>query len=60
MFYTGCTSGVYLSFPAADACADCRLGLELLNEAQQHEIMGAVSVGTSLWTQKITSGREKH
>ena len=69
VFYTGCTSGVYLSFPAAqasrhlsvaDACAYCRLGLQLFNEAQRHGIREVLSVGTSLWAQKITSGKEKH
>lgn len=55
VFYTGCTSWVYLQhrhLPVADVCADCRIGLELFNEAQQRGIMGVLSIGTSLWTQK--------
>jgi len=63
VFYTGCTSWVYLQHKhllVADVCADCRIGLELFNEAQQRGIMGVLFIGTSLWTQKkIMSGNEK-
>ena len=55
VFYAGCTSWVYLQhkhLPVTDVCADCRDGLELFNEAQQLWIMGVLSIGTSLWTQK--------
>jgi hypothetical protein len=55
VFYTGCTSWVYLQhkhLPVADVCVDCRIGLGLLTEAQQHGIMRVLFIGTSLWTQK--------
>ena len=55
VFYTGCTSWVYLQhkhLPVADVCADCRTGLQLFNEAQQRGIMRVLSIGTSLWAQK--------
>lgn len=55
VFYTGCTSWVYLQhkhLPLPDVCADCRIGLQLFSEAQQRGIMGVLSIGTSLWAQK--------